>query len=332
MRILVTGGMGFIGSNFIRYLLRKYDYTIINYDALTYAGNPENLKDIISERYAFYYGRVECIEELMKAARDVDAIVHFAAETHVDRSIEDPSLFLKTNVLGTYSVLEVARKLRIKKVVHVSTDEVYGSLPDGEYAHEDSPFSPSSPYAASKASADLLAFSFFNTYFLPVSIVRPSNNFGPFQYPEKFIPLAITNIIEGLPIPVYGDGRNIRDWLYVEDCCEAIDLVLHRGSPGEAYNIGAGYELRNIDVVRRIVNILGKGDDFIKFVEDRPAHDYRYSMDCRKIRALGWSPRLNFERGLEKTVSWYVDNYGWWKAIKGRMAREKAGYWSLSRS
>lgn len=327
MKILVTGGMGFIGSNFIRMMLGKYDCTIINYDALTYAGNPDNLKDIKTERYSFYKGRVEELSKLLEASKGVDAIVHFAAETHVDRSIENAAPFITTNVIGTYCVLEAARINRIEKLVHISTDEVYGSASDGIYFSEDSPLNPSSPYAASKASADLIVRSYFNIYRIPVCIVRPCNNYGPFQYPEKFIPLSITNLLEDVPVPLYGDGRNIRDWIYVEDCCDAIYVILKSGKPGEVYNIASSNELRNIDVVKKIISILGKDEGLIKFVKDRPAHDYRYALNCEKIRLLGWSPQMSFDDGLRKTVDWYVSNRDWWKNLKDRMKREKGGYW-----
>ncbi|MCJ7645666.1 dTDP-glucose 4,6-dehydratase [bacterium] len=320
MRLLVTGGAGFIGSNFIRYIIKKYpDYKIINLDKLTYAGNLDNLKDIKNNsNYTFIKGDIcdrKIVDEL---AGDVEAIVNFAAESHVDRSIIDASDFIRTNIDGTYNLLEATKRYNISHLIHCSTDEVYGSIEEGSFK-ETSPLSPSSPYAASKASADMLVHSYRITFNLPVIIARSSNNFGPYQYPEKIIPLFITNALEDKPLPLYGDGMNVRDWLYVIDNCEGIDLILHRGREGEIYNIGGGNELRNIDLTRMVLKILGKPESLIQPVKDRPGHDRRYSLDSSKIeRELGWTPNFNFERALEETVKWYVDNHWWWKKLKDK--------------
>jgi len=324
MRLLVTGGCGFIGSSFIRYVGREHaDYRITNLDAITYAGNPENLRGI--ERvldYSFVRGRVEDRSVVERLVSEAEAVVHFAAESHVDRSIRDAAPFVTTNVLGTQVLLEASRRARLGRFVHVSTDEVYGALGEEGVFSEGTPFAPRSPYAASKAAADLLALSYHHTHGLPVSVVRPSNNYGPRQLPEKLIPLAVTNLIEGRPVPVYGDGRNVREWLFVEDCCRAIDAVLHRGRPGEAYNIGSACERRNIDVVREILAMLGKGEDCIEFVSDRPGHDFRYALASDKVkRELGWEPRTDFSTGLRSVVDWYRDNADWWKPLKARLGR-----------
>ena len=320
MRLLVTGGAGFIGSNFIRYIIKKYpDYKIINLDKLTYAGNLDNLKDIKnSSNYTFIKGDICDRRIVNELSKDVNAIVNFAAESHVDRSIIDASDFIRTNIDGTYNLLEATKRYNISHLIHCSTDEVYGSIEEGSFT-ETSPLSPSSPYAASKASADMLVHSYRITFNLPVIIARSSNNFGPYQYPEKIIPLFITNALEDKPLPLYGDGMNVRDWLYVIDNCEGIDLILHRGREGEIYNIGGGNELRNIDLTRMVLKILGKPESLIQPVKDRPGHDRRYSLDCSKIgRELGWTPGFNFERALEETVKWYVDNQWWWKKIKNK--------------
>jgi dTDP-glucose 4,6-dehydratase len=316
----VTGGAGFIGSNFIRYIIKKYpDYKIINLDKLTYAGNLDNLKDIKnSSNYTFIKGDICDRRIVNELSKDVNAIVNFAAESHVDRSIIDASDFIRTNIDGTYNLLEATKRYNISHLIHCSTDEVYGSIEEGSFT-ETSPLSPSSPYAASKASADMLVHSYRITFNLPVIIARSSNNFGPYQYPEKIIPLFITNALEDKPLPLYGDGMNVRDWLYVIDNCEGIDLILHRGREGEIYNIGGGNELRNIDLTRMVLKILGKPESLIQPVKDRPGHDRRYSLDSSKIeRELGWTPGFNFERALEETVKWYVDNHWWWKKIKER--------------
>lgn len=328
-KILITGGCGFIGSNFIRYLFKNYNYKIINLDALTYAGNPENLKDISSDKkYKFVYGRVEDKKLVKNLIKDVSCIVHFAAETHVDRSISSASVFIMTNIVGTHILLDASLYSNIEKFIYVSTDEVYGSIEKGKFK-ENSPLSPTSPYSASKASADMLAQAYSKTYKLPVIIVRPSNNYGPYQYPEKFIPLTITNIFENKPVPVYGKGENIRDWLYVEDNCRAIDLVLHKGTIGEIYNIGSGNLKKNIDVVKTILKILNKSENLIKFVPDRPAHDRRYAISSLKIKnELGFKPSVSFEEGLQKTIFWYRENKEWWEKIKKKLKREQKGFWS----
>ena len=320
MRLLVTGGAGFIGSNFIRYIIKKYpQYKVINLDKLTYAGNLDNLKDIENNsNYTFVKGDIcdrKIVDELSK---DVEAIVNFAAQSHVDRSIVDASDFMRTNIDGTYNLLEATKKHKISRLIHCSTDEVYGSIGKGSSKETDS-LSPSSPYAASKAAADMVVHSYRVTFNLPTIVARSSNNFGPYQYPEKIIPLFITNALEDKPLPLYGDGMNVRDWLYVIDNCEAIDLILHKGKEGEIYNIGGGNELKNIDLTRMALNILGKRESLIQPVKDRPGHDIRYSLDCSKIeRELGWTPGFDFEKALEETVKWYVDNQWWWKKLKAK--------------
>lgn len=317
MKILVTGGAGFIGSNFIRHIINKYpQYEIVNLDKLTYCGNLENLKDIENNpKYKFIKGDI-CDEKIVdEIVKDFDVVVNFAAQTHVDRSIEDPSDFIRTNVYGTYVLLEAIKKYN-KKLLYISTDEVYGSIQKGSFT-EVSPLNPSSPYAATKASADLLVNSYYVTFNLPVVITRSSNNFGPYQFPEKVIPLFITNAIEDIEVPLYGDGKNVRDWLYVLDNCEAIDLVLHKGKEGEIYNIGGGYELPNIELTKMILESLDKAEDLIKPVKDRLGHDRRYSLDCEKIKSeLGWKPRYSFEEALKDTVQWYKDNESWWRKLK----------------
>ncbi len=318
MRLLVTGGAGFIGSNFIRYIIKKYPhYEIVNLDKLTYAGNLDNLKDIENNpNYAFVKGDICDTVIVDELAKDVSAIVNFAAESHVDRSIADPSEFIRTNIDGTYNLLEATKRYNVSRFIQVSTDEVYGSIDEGSSKETDS-LRPSSPYAASKAAADMLVLSYRVTFNLPVIVARSSNNFGPYQYPEKIIPLFITNALEDKFVPLYGDGMNIRDWLYVIDNCQGIDLILHRGREGEVYNIGGGNELRNIDLTRRVLKILRKPESLIQPVKDRPGHDRRYSLDCSKIeRELGWTPRFDFERALEDTVKWYVDNRWWWRKLK----------------
>jgi len=315
--LLVTGGCGFIGSNLIHYLLDRYpDLRIINLDKLTYAGNPENLRDVENDpRYTFVRGDIrdrETVEGLMSR---VQGVLHLAAETHVDRSIVDAGEFVLTDVYGTFVLLEAVRGAELEFFLHVSTDEVYGSRDDGLFRKIDS-INPSSPYAASKAGADRLAHAYVVTYGLPVIIVRPSNNYGPYQYPEKFIPLFTTNALEDRPLPLYGDGSNVRDWLFVGDHCRALDLVCRKGEPGEVYNIGANEEVRNIDVARRILTHLDKPEKLIRRVRDRAGHDRRYALDCGKIRELGWAPKKSFSQGLEETVTWYRDSPDWWGRIK----------------
>ncbi len=316
--VLVTGGAGFIGSNFVRYFLENNpSYSVINLDKLTYAGNLENLTDIEGHpRHRFVRGDISDRKLVEGLAREVTAIIHFAAETHVDRSIVQPDEFVKTNVYGTYILLEVARTFRHSRFVHVSTDEVYGSRLEGFFKEGDS-LTPNSPYSATKASSDLLATAYHKTYHLPVVITRCSNNYGPYQFPEKLIPLVITNALEDKPIPVYGDGRYMRDWLYVMDHCSAIDRVFHQGKPGEIYNIGGQSDKTNLEVIDLILEMLGKTKSLIQFVKDRPAHDRRYAIDPGKIiRDLGWRPSYAFEETLVKTVSWYRDHPHWWQRVK----------------
>ena len=317
MKLLVTGGAGFIGSNFIRYMLKVYpEYRIINLDKLTYAGNLDNLKDIEGNpNYKFMNGDICDSSLISNLVKEVDVVVNFAAESHVDRSIESPDEFVKTNVLGVNNLLKCSLDAGIKRFVQISTDEIYGSIESSSFKETDI-LNPSSPYSASKASGDLIALAYYKTYDFPVVITRSTNNFGSYQYPEKLIPLFVTNILEEKKIPLYGDGLNIRDWLYVEDNCEAIDLVLHEGKEGEVYNIGAKNELSNIEVTRMVLDILGKDKEFIEYVSDRLGHDKRYSVDISKIKKLGWSPRHNFDEALKLTVNWYKDNKWWWEKLK----------------
>ncbi|MBI2658438.1 dTDP-glucose 4,6-dehydratase [Candidatus Woesearchaeota archaeon] len=326
MRLLVTGGSGFIGSNFIRLILSKYPgYSVINLDKLTYAGNPDNLKDAESNRnYKFVKGDIcdsKIVRDLMKKT---DAVVHFAAETHVDRSIMDAGTFIQTDVYGTFVLLNEARKSNISKFIHISTDEVYGSIEKGSFTEESS-LNPTNPYSASKAGADRLAYSYFKTFNLPVCISRSSNNFGPYQHPEKFIPLFITNAIENKPLPLYGDGKNRRDWIYSPDNCRAIDLLLHKGKIGEVYNIGGGNEMENIEIAKMIIKELGKNEDMINLVRDRPGHDKRYSLNSRKIGHLGFKPGRDFKSALKETIRWYTKNTQWWKKIKSGEYRRYYG-------
>ena len=323
MRLVVTGGAGFIGSNFVRFMLRRYDdLEVVNLDKLTYAGNLDNLRDVEDDaRYTFVKGDI-CDAAVVRAAlQGADAVVNFAAETHVDRSISGPQDFINTDVLGTHTLLEAVRELGIARYVQISTDEVYGSTETGSFT-EESDLAPSSPYSASKAGADLLVLAYHRTYGAPVLITRSSNNYGPWQYPEKIIPLFITNAIDGQALPVYGDGLNVRDWLYVDDNCAGIDAVLRKGALGEVYNIGGGNEVKNLALTRHILELLGKSPELIRFVADRPGHDRRYSIDCGKLQALGWHPATPFETGLERTVSWYRDNPTWWRKIKSGEWRE----------
>jgi len=334
MRLLVTGGCGFIGSNFIRHILAKYPvYRIVNFDALTYAGNPENLKDIQGDaRYTFVKGKIEDAALVSDLVRGADCVIHFAAESHVDRSIVDAQPFLTTNIMGTYVMLTASREAGAKRFIHISTDEVYGSLDDEGKFTEDTPLRPNSPYSASKASGDMLVRAYHETYGLPAIIVRPSNNYGPYQYPEKLIPLMITNLLENGTIPVYGEGRNVRDWLFVGDTCSAIDLILHKGRDGEVYNVGGNAERRNIDIARKVLEMMGKDEGAITYVADRPGHDYRYALDNSKIeRELGWKPSIDVERGLEATILWYRENEWWWKPLKERLSSESKGFWETKK-
>jgi len=317
LNLLVTGGCGFIGSNFIRHMLKKYpDYRIINIDKLTYAGNPDNLKDIEdNSNYSFVRGDICDPEIVNKAMKNMDYVVHFAAESHVDRSIDDGSIFVRTNILGTHTLLESALKHGIKRLIHVSTDEVYGSITRGSFKETDI-LTPSSPYSSSKAGSDLLVQSYYITHKLPVIITRCTNNFGPYQYPEKLIPLFVTNILENKKVPVYGTGQNIRDWIYVLDHCKAVDFVLHNGSIGEIYNIGGGAEKTNLEITDKIIEIIGSDRSMIEYVKDRLGHDLRYSLDCSKLRELGWAPEHDFDEALEEMVRWYVENRWWWEKLK----------------
>ena len=319
MDILVTGGSGFIGSNFIRHILEKYpDYRVINLDKLTYAGNPDNLKDVEDNpNYLFVRGDIcdpDTVDKLMQE-QQIDHIVHFAAESHVDRSIMDGSAFVRTNLLGTYTLLDSALRHGINRFIHISTDEVYGSTNEGSFKETDV-LNPSSPYSSSKAGSDLLARSYYVTYDLPVIITRCTNNFGPHQYPEKLIPLFITNLLEDKKVPVYGTGQNVRDWIYVLDHCRAIDFILQHGETGEVYNIGGGAERTNLEITEKILEILGTDGSMIEHVKDRPGHDFRYSLDCSKLKDIGWAPKYNFEDALEKTIGWYVENEWWWRKLK----------------
>ena len=316
-KYLVTGGAGFIGSNFIHYLFEKYDdILVINLDKLTYAGNPENLNNIAHHSgYQFVKGDI-CDADLVDSlARECDFIINFAAESHVDRSIGAPDDFIKTDIYGTFVLLESARKHGIKKFIQISTDEVYGSIENGSFKETD-PLMPSSPYSASKAGADRLAYSYFVTYQLPVIITRCSNNFGPYQYPEKLIPLFITNAVENKKLPIYGDGKNVRDWIYVLDHCDAIDFLISHGTNGEVYNIGGGNERNNLEITELILNGLSKPKNLMTFVKDRPGHDRRYSVDCSKIHQLGWNPKHNFDQAMALTIKWYLKNRRWWEKIK----------------
>jgi dTDP-glucose 4,6-dehydratase len=321
--LLITGGAGFIGSNFVKHVLEKHsDYQIVVLDKLTYAGNLENLESCRNNpRFSFVKGDICDARTVEKVSEGVNFIVNFAAETHVDRSITKPDDFIRTDILGTHVLLEAGLKHQIERFVQISTDEVYGSIERGSFT-EDSPLCPSSPYAASKAGADLLVLSYWVTHKMPVLITRSSNNYGPNQYPEKVIPLFITNALEDKPLPLYGDGRNVRDWLFVRDNCAAIDLVLHRGAVGEIYNVGAGEEKMNIELTRTILQILGKPESLIAQVADRKGHDRRYSLDASKLRALGWKPDADFDTALRQTVRWYVENPSWWQKIKSGEFKE----------
>ena len=316
---LITGGAGFIGANFTHYLLRKYaDIKVVVYDKLTYAGNLDNLLDVDDDpRYAFVHGDIADADSVAAAiqAHAIDTIVNFAAESHVDRSIMNPDAFVKTDVYGTYVLLEAARRFQLARYHQISTDEVYGHVPVGS-SQETDPLAPRSPYAASKASADLMVNAYHITYDLPVTITRGSNNIGPYQYPEKVIPLFVTNALENVPLPLYGDGLQMRDYQYVEDHCEGIDAVLQHGKIGEVYNIGTGSELRNLDMTHLVLDTLGKPYDLIQPVTDRPGHDRRYSLDVSKLKALGWQPRHTCAEAVVKTVRWYQANEWWWRKIK----------------
>lgn len=341
--ILITGGLGFIGSNFIRYFLKTHpSYQLINLDKLTYSANLENLRDLSSEpRYHFIEGDILDEALLLRLCQNypIQAVVHFAAESHVDRSILGSREFIQTNILGTHTLLEVFKQVWQGtlaenpefRFLYISTDEVYGSLGQEGFFTETTPFHPNSPYSASKAGADLLVQAYFETYRLPVLIVRPSNNYGPYQFPEKFIPLMITNLLEDQPVPIYGQGVNVRDWLFVEDACQAINQVLQRGKIGEAYNIGGESERPNIEVARQVLSSLNKEKTCLQFVTDRPGHDLRYALSNDKIKQeIGWHPAVSFLEGLSKTIAWYQGNTWWWKPLKERLQQESRGFWSKS--
>ncbi len=322
MKFLVTGGAGFIGGNFVRYFLKNYkDDQLVNLDKLTYAGNLESLKDLEANPfYRFVKGDIEdsnFIGELFKTEK-FDVVINFAAESHVDRSIDNPAVFLTTNIQGTYNLLQAARETNISRFIQISTDEVYGSLgPEGLFT-EESQIQPNSPYAASKASADLICRSFFETYSFPVLITRCCNNFGPYQFPEKLIPLFITNLMEDISVPIYGDGKNVRDWIHVEDHCSAIDAVYKNGKPGEVYNVGSWQEKTNLEITDILLRELGKPDSLKKYVEDRLGHDRRYAIDSTKLeKECGWKPRFNFDQAIVDSIKWYRENEWWWRPLKG---------------
>jgi len=316
MKILVTGGAGFIGSNFIRYILKKHPrYRVVNLDKLTYCGNLDNLRDIKTPRYKFVKGDIADLKTVKKTVKGVDMIVNFAAETHVDRSIMGADDFIRTDILGTKNLLEAAKEFKIKKYLQVSTDEVYGSLSRGQ-ANEETKLAPNNPYSASKTGGDLMVRAYNRTFGLPVLITRSSNNFGPYQYPEKLIPLFVTNLLQEKKVPLYGDGKNVRDWIYVLDNCSALDLVLHKGKIGEIYNIGGDNPKTNLYITNLILKRLGKGEEMIQRVKDRPGHDRRYALDSSKVTKLGWQPEYKFGEAMRETIAWYKENQWWWKKIK----------------
>ena len=339
--ILITGGLGFIGSNFIRHFLKAHpSCQLINLDKLTYSANPENLRELSADpRYHFVQGDIldEALLSRLGQEYPIQAVVHFAAESHVDRSISGSKEFIQTNILGTHTLLDAFKHYwqnslaqnSAFRFLYISTDEVYGTLGKEGLFHEETPFRPNSPYSASKAGADLLVRAYFETYGFPILIVRPSNNYGPFQFPEKFIPLMITNLLEDQPIPVYGRGENVRDWLYVEDACRAIDQVLEKGKIGEAYNIGGESERTNIEVARQVLSYFKKGENCLQFVTDRPGHDLRYALSNAKIKKeIGWHPAMNFSEGLLQTIQWYEGHARWWKPLKERLQQESQGFWT----
>ncbi len=316
-RFLVTGGCGFIGSNFLHYFLKAHlDISIINLDKLTYAGIRANTESLEKDpRYQFIQGDICDSNLVQQVMRDVDYVIHFASETHVDRSINSPQDFVITNVVGTNVLLQAAKESRIKRFIHFSTDEVYGSRKEGSFSEED-PLNPSSPYSAAKAASDLLALAYFKTHQIPIVIIRSTNNFGPFQFPEKVIPLFITNLIEGKKVPLYAKGENIRDWLYVGDCVRGVDFILEHGNTGEVYNLGGESELSNIELTRAILKEFGKGDETIQYVQDRPAHDFRYSLNTSKLKRLGYEVKPLFSRQLQETINWYREHHSWWQPLK----------------
>lgn len=339
--ILITGGCGFIGSNFIHLIRKAYpELQLINMDKLSYSGNPDNLKTLEDDPYYhFVHGDItdKHLVEFLLEENSVEAIVHFAAESHVDRSILETRAFVQTNIVGTHVLLESARvywtdilkKEPSFRFVHISTDEIYGTLGKDDSFSEESPFRPNSPYAATKAAGDLLVRAYFETYGLPTLVARPSNNYGPYQFPEKFIPLMITNLAADEPVPIYGKGLNIRDWIFVEDACLAVDVIMARGKPGEAYNVGGETEKQNIDVAREVLALMGKDQSYLTFVTDRPGHDLRYALNNRKIRdELGWKPVVGFQEGMARTVAWYKANPWWWRPLKERLTKESRGFWT----
>ncbi|MFH1509292.1 MAG: dTDP-glucose 4,6-dehydratase [bacterium] len=318
MKILVTGGAGFMGSNFIHYILQEHpDVEIVNLDKLTYAGNLNNLKDIANNKnYEFVQGDIvdeKIVDEVMQ--KGIEVIINYAAETHVDRSIQQARDFIFTDVVGTYTLLEAAKKYKIKKYIQISTDEVYGSIAEGEFT-EDSPFMPNSPYSASKAGADHLCRAYHVTYDLPVIITHSCNFMGPYQYPEKLIPLFITNLVEDKKVPVYGKGEQMREWIYTSDHCRAVETIWKNGKAGETYNIGTKEFSTNMETTKKILNLMGKGEDMIEYVTDRPGHDFRYALNSDKLRTLGWQPEFDFDKALAATVDWYKANDWWWQPIK----------------
>lgn len=328
MKLLVTGGAGFIGSCFVRHMLSAHpDYKIVNLDLITYAGNPDNLKDVeTNPNYTFVHGDI-CDRELVRdIMSDVDGCLNFAAESHVDRSITNPEIFIRTNIMGTHTLLEAAKEFKIKRYLQVSTDEVYGTLGKTGYFTENTPLAPNSPYSASKAGADMLVRSYFETFNMPVLTTRCSNNYGPYQYPEKLIPFFISNLLNNQQVPVYGDGLNVRDWLYVYDHCSAIDTVFHKGKEGDVYNIGGNNEKTNMEITRILLGAMGKPESMIKYVEDRLGHDRRYAIDSSKIQnELGWSPSVCFEDGIKLTIDWYLNNQKWIDSIKAKQQALSVG-------
>lgn len=320
MKLLVCGGAGFMGSHFIKYILAKYpEYSVVNFDKLTYAGNLENVREVSDNpRYTFVHGDICSREEVDKVVQEygIDAIINYAAETHVDRSIMDPDAFLRTDVIGTFNLLEATKNFKLAKMVQVSTDEVYGSIEQGSF-NEDSSFSPNSPYSAAKAGGDHLCRAYFVTYQTPVVVTHSCNFYGTNQYPEKIIPFFITNLLEGKKVPLYGDGKNVREWIHTSDHCRAIDVVLHEAKPGEVYNIGSGKEMENIELTKLILTEMGMAEDMIEPVKDRPGHDRRYAIDCSKItRDFGWKAEKDFLHGLRETIAWYKNNTAWWQPLK----------------